>query len=126
MEGTLLSRLEGKANVEIVKGKITKILGEQVVKTVRILRFDTGQEEERAVNGVFVSIGGVPLTAIVQNAGIATDRNGCLTVDRLQRTNIEGVFAAGDCTCGGMQVVTAAGEGAMAAMKASAYIRRGA
>ena len=119
MEGTLLARLEGKANVEIVKGQITKILGQQVVKSVRILRFDTGQEEERAVNGVFVSIGGVPLTAIVQKAGIATDRNGCLTVDRQQRTNVEGVFAAGDCTCGGMQVVTAAGEGAMAAMKAA-------
>ncbi len=125
MEGTLLARLEGKANVEIVKGQITKILGEQVVKSVRIQRFDNGQEEERAVNGVFVSIGGVPLTAIVQKAGITTDRTGCLTVDRQQRTNFEGVFAAGDCTCGGMQVVTAAGEGAMAAMKASAYIRRG-
>ena len=125
MEGTLLARLEGKANVEIVKGQITKILGEQVVKSVRVLKFDTGQEEERAVNGVFVSIGDVPLTAIVQKAGLTTDRNGCLTVDRQQRTNFEVVFAAGDCTCGGMQVVTAAGEGAMAAMRASAYIRRG-
>jgi thioredoxin reductase (NADPH) len=64
------------------------------------------------------------MTAIVKNAGIETDKTGCLTVDRQQRTNIEGVFAAGDCTCGGMQVVTAAGEGAMAAMRASAYIRK--
>jgi thioredoxin reductase (NADPH) len=63
------------------------------------------------------------MTEIVRKAGISTDKNGCLIVDRLQRTNIEGVFAAGDCTCGGMQVVTAAGEGATAAMKASAYIR---
>jgi thioredoxin reductase (NADPH) len=45
-------------------------------------------------------------------------------VDRQQKTSIEGVFAAGDCTCGGMQVVTAAGEGAMAAMCASAYVRK--
>ncbi len=44
-------------------------------------------------------------------------------MDRWQRTNIEGVFAAGDCTCGGMQVVTAAGEGAMAANTALKYIR---
>ena len=79
---------------------------------------------EREVKGVFVSLGGVPLTAIVKNAGVATDRTGCLTVDRQQRTSIEGVFAAGDCTCGGMQVVTAAGEGAMAAMRASAYVRK--
>jgi thioredoxin reductase (NADPH) len=73
---------------------------------------------------VFVSLGGVPMTAIVKNAGVATDRNGCLTVDRQQRTSIEGVFAAGDCTCGGMQVVTATGEGAMAAMRASAHVRK--
>ncbi len=125
IEGALMDRLEGKANVEIIKGQVTKIVGEQVVKAVKIHRFDTQTEEERAVNGVFVSLGGVPLTAIVQKAGIATDRNGCLTVDRQQRTNVEGVFAAGDCTCGGMQVITAAGEGAMAAMKASALIRRG-
>ena len=79
---------------------------------------------KETVNGVFVSLGGVPLTAIVKNAGLVTDRNGCLIVDRQQKTSIEGVFAAGDCTCGGMQVVTAAGEGAMAAMRASAYVRK--
>ncbi|HLN89461.1 MAG TPA: FAD-dependent oxidoreductase [Candidatus Binatia bacterium] len=125
IEGTLLDRIKGKANVETVSGQVTKIMGDKVVKSLRVLRIDTQQEEEITVNGVFVSLGGVPLTAIVQNAGIAIDRNGCLTIDRQQRTNIEGVFAAGDCTCGGMQVVTAAGEGAMAAMRASAYVRRG-
>ncbi len=125
IEGTLITRLESKDNVEIIKGQVTKILGKQIVEAVKILRFDTQQEEKRAVNGVFVALGGVPLTAIVQNSGIATDRGGCLTVDRQQRTNIEGVYAAGDCTCGGMQVVTAAGEGAMAAMRASAHIKRG-
>lgn len=124
IEGALMSRLKSKPNVEILNGKVQNIVGSQVVTAVRLLDFATGQEFERAVNGVFVSLGGVPLTAIVQNAGVATDKTGCLTVDRQQRTNIEGVFAAGDCTCGGMQVVTAAGEGAMAAMRASAYVKR--
>lgn len=64
------------------------------------------------------------MTAIVKNAGVTTDRNGCLTVDHQQKTSVEGVFAAGDCTCGGMQVITAAGESAMAAMRASGYIRK--
>ena len=64
------------------------------------------------------------MTAIVRNAGIDTDRSGCITVDRQQKTNVEGVFAAGDCTCGGMQIVTAAGEGAMAAMRAASYVRQ--
>jgi len=123
-EGALMDRLKNKPNIEIVKGKITKIVGSQVVKAVRILDFVTQSEVEREVKGVFVSLGGVPMTAIVRNAGVETDRTGCLIVDRQQRTSIEGVFAAGDCTCGGMQVVTAAGEGAMAAMRASAYIRK--
>jgi thioredoxin reductase (NADPH) len=124
IEGTLMERLNGKANVEIVKGKLLEILGDQVVKTIRIQEYATQWESRREVKGVFVALGGVPLTAIVQKAGIVTDRNGCLVVDRVQKTNVEGVFAAGDCTCGGMQVITAAGEGAMAAMKASIYIRR--
>jgi thioredoxin reductase (NADPH) len=125
MEGTILDRLKGKANVEFIMGKVTEIVGEQVVRAVKIQDFVTKQEIQREVRGVFVALGGVPLTAIVLKAGLATDRGGCLTVDRNQQTNVDGVFAAGDCTCGGMQVVTAAGEGAMAAMRASAYIRRG-
>lgn len=125
IEGTLLARIQNKSNIEIVKGQVTEIMGDQVVKAVKILEYDAKQATEKNVNGVFVSLGGVPMTAIVKSAGITTDRTGCLTVDRQQRTNIEGVFAAGDCTCGGMQVVTAAGEGAMAAMKASAFFRKG-
>ena len=123
IEGTLLNRLKEKANVEIIRGKVTQIRGEQVVKAVSIQRFGVPDLVELEVKGVFISLGGVPLTAIVKNANIITDRNGCLTVDRQQRTNAEGVFAAGDCTCGGMQAITAAGEGAMAAMRASTYIR---
>jgi thioredoxin reductase (NADPH) len=125
IEGTLLDRLRGKSNVEITKGQVTSISGKQVVEAIKIFEFDSQREVEKAVNGVFVSLGGVPMTEIVKNAGIATDRGGCLSVDRQQRTNVDGVFAAGDCTCGGMQVVTAAGEGAMAAMKALAYVRKG-
>ena len=125
MEGALLDRLRTKTNVEFVMGKVTQIVGDQVVNAIKIQDFQTKQELEREVKGVFVALGGVPLTAIVQKAGIATDRTGCLTVDRHQQTNVAGVFAAGDCTCGGMQVVTAAGEGAIAGMRASAYIRRG-
>ena len=119
----LIDRLRNKSNIEIIKGKITQILGGQSVKGIKILEFDSQLVVEREVNGVFVSLGGVPLTAIVRNAGVVTDKAGCLIIDRQQKTNVEGVFAAGDCTCGGMQVVTAAGEGAMAGMRASAYVR---
>jgi thioredoxin reductase (NADPH) len=124
VEGSLKEKLLSKPNVELIIGEVTAILGKQTVTAVRIRRFDASDESDVDVKGVFISLGGVPMTQIVRRAGIETDRGGCLNVDRTQRTNIEGVFAAGDCTCGGMQIVTAAGEGAMAAMKASAYVRR--
>ena len=124
VEGKLKEKFQNKLNVEVIEGQLVAILGEQVVKSIRILELDARREVEKEVRGVFVALGGVPMTEIVRRAGIETDKNGCLIVDRLQRTSVEGVFAAGDCTCGGMQVVTAAGEGAMAAMKASAYVRR--
>jgi thioredoxin reductase (NADPH) len=124
IEGALGERLRGKSNVEVINGQVVAILGEKTVKSIRIIRTDSGREIEKDVNGVFISLGGVPMTDVVKRAGLSADKNGCLTVDRMQRTNVDGVYAAGDCTCGGMQVVTAAGEGAMAAMKASAHVRR--
>jgi thioredoxin reductase (NADPH) len=124
VEGTLASRLRGRSNVEIINGQVVAILGEQILKSIRIIKKDSQREVEKDVNGVFISLGGVPMTEVVKRAGLNADKNGCLTVDRMQRTNVDGVYAAGDCTCGGMQVVTAAGEGAMAAMRASAYVRR--
>ena len=124
VEGTLLERLKGKSNIEIFNGKVTAILGAQIVNAIKVLDAKAQTESEKQVKGVFIALGSVPLTAIVKNAGVTVDRNGCLQVDRQQKTNIEGVYAAGDCTCGGMQVVTAAGEGAMAAMRASAYVRK--
>jgi thioredoxin reductase (NADPH) len=122
--GPLGERLRGKSNVEIINGQVVAILGEKIVKSIRIIKNDSQRTVEKGVNGVFISLGGVPMTEVVKRAGLNTDKNGCLIVDRMQRTNVDGVYAAGDCTCGGMQVVTAAGEGAMAAMKASGYVRR--
>jgi len=123
VEGALDRQLRDKANVEIINGQVAAILGDKIVKSIRIIEKDSQREIEKDVNGVFISLGGVPMTEVVKRAGLKADKNGCLTVDRMLRTNVEGVYAAGDCTCGGMQVVTATGEGAMAAMKVSAYVR---
>ena len=124
IEGTLAEQLRGKSNVEIINGQVVAIFGQKTVKSIRIVENDLHREIEKDVDGVFISLGRIPMTDIVKRAGLNVDKNGCITVDRTLRTNVDGIYAAGDCTCGGMQVVTAAGEGAMAAMKASAYVRR--
>jgi thioredoxin reductase (NADPH) len=116
-------QLKAKSNIEIVNGYVAAISGDKSVNSIRIIQHDSQREIEKHINGVFISLGGVPMTEIVKKAGLTADERGCLTVDRMLRTSIEGVYAAGDCTCGGMQVATAVGEGAMAAMKASAFVR---
>lgn len=120
----LKERLQEKGNITIINGKIVAILGENLVKSIKIVGSENRDEMQKEVNGVFICLGGVPMSELVKKAGISVDKSGCIIVDRWQRTNIEGVFAAGDCTCGGMQVVTSAGEGAMAALKASVYIKK--
>ena len=115
----LRRKLLEKDNVKIVNGKVVTIKGDNIVKAVRIIVTETEKEIQEEVNGVFVSLGKTPATDLIRNTGIEVDDRGCIVVDRGQRTNLEGVFAAGDCTCGGMQVVTAVGEGARAAMKVS-------
>ncbi|MDH5374458.1 MAG: FAD-dependent oxidoreductase [Candidatus Bathyarchaeota archaeon] len=119
----LMKKLLKKANVKIIRGRVVEILGEHVTKAIKI-KPENKQELLQQVNGVFVSLGKAPATGIVEKAGVEVDERGCVKVDRWQRTNIEGVFAAGDCTCGGMQVVTAVGEGAMASLKAFHYVTR--
>lgn len=119
----LRRRLQEKTNIQMIHGSARTIEGKNVVEAIRIVKFDDRQEIRIDINGIFISLGKVPLTGIVKKAGIEVDDKGCIKIDRWQRTNIDGVFAAGDCTCGGMQVVTAIGEGAMASIKAVIYIK---
>jgi thioredoxin reductase (NADPH) len=101
--------------------RIIEVQGGQGVEKVILEK--EGREEELAVSALFIFRESLT-SPLLQKAGLSLDHRQCLAVDRLQRTNIEGVYAAGDITCGGMQVVTAAAEGAVAAMQAVNYVRR--
>ena len=103
------------------KAQATEIIGEKGVEKIRIAA--EGGEEEIPVSGCFIFRESLT-SPLFAKAGLKLDHGQCLAVDRFQRTNIAGVFAAGDISCGGMQVVTAAGEGATAAMQAIAYLRK--
>ncbi len=125
MSKALREKLEEKRNFQILlNAKVEAIEGDTSVKGITLVDMKTNKKQKILTDGVFISLGRVPMTQIVQKAGIELDKIGCIKVDRQQRTNIEGVYAAGDCTCGGMQMVTAAGEGATAAIKASTYVKR--
>jgi thioredoxin reductase len=120
----LIQRCKEKQNIEIISANIRSINGTEFVKSIIIEDKNSRKSKCLEVDVVFVVIGVAPMTEIVKKAEIKVDEGGCITVDRSQSTNVKGVYAAGDCTCGGMQIVTAVGEGAMAAMQAYRYIRQ--
>ncbi|MGZ5497182.1 MAG: NAD(P)/FAD-dependent oxidoreductase [Candidatus Aminicenantales bacterium] len=102
------------------EAKIKEIRGDARVESV-VIETPSGQEVAE-VAAVFI-FREIPAGPLFERAGIAIDHKQCVAVDRFQRTNIPGVFAAGDITCGGLQVVSAAGEGCAAAMQALVHIR---
>jgi thioredoxin reductase (NADPH) len=103
------------------EGKIREIRGEAKVESV-VIETAAGPEVA-AVAAVFI-FREIPAGPLFERAGVALDHKQCVAVDRFQRTNIPGVFAAGDITCGGLQVVSAAGEGCVAGMQALVYLRK--
>ncbi len=121
LSGPEVSRIEAKEIAVRWGTKIREILGEEHVE--KVLLEAQGVREEVPVAAVFI-FREIPAGLLMNRAGLALDHKQCVAVDRFQRTSIAGVFAAGDVTCGGLQVVTAAGEGAMAAMQALLYLRR--
>ena len=85
---------------------------------------DGGEDRELEIEGAFIAIGHEPNSAIVQGQ-VDTDPNGYVEVEgRSTRTNLDGVFAAGDLVDHTYrQAVTAAGSGCAAALDAEAYLR---
>ncbi len=65
-----------------------------------------------------------PKQAVLQEVPAPTPKEGAVKVDRRMATNVPGVFAAGDCTGGPLQVSKAVGEGHVAALSACGYVDR--
>lgn len=102
---------------------VEKVEGDQVVRSVTLKNVKTGEERTEEAGGLFFAIGHTPNTAFLNNQ-IALHDNGYIKVEPgTARTNIEGVFAAGDCHDHVYrQAVTAAGSGCMAAIEAERWL----
>ncbi|HRY28676.1 MAG TPA: thioredoxin-disulfide reductase [Elusimicrobiota bacterium] len=97
-------------------------LGENLLEKIRVKNLATGAVEELAANGLFLAIGHEPNTSLFKGQ-IELDEAGYVKTDGHARTNIPGVFAAGDCVDHTYrQAVTAAGMGCMAAIQAERYL----
>jgi len=97
-----------------------EVLGEDLVRGLRLRNVATGRESELAVGGVFLAIGHRPNTTIFQSQIDVDDAGYIITQNGTTRTSVEGVFAAGDVADPVYrQAVTAAGMGCQAAIDAS-------
>ena len=106
-----------KKGVEIVYNThVESIRGDQKVEYLETHDVDTNKKSKLPVDGVFISIGEEPQNFLAKELGCKLDEKGFVVVDKQQRTNIKGVYAAGDITGGLRQVVTACAGGAIAAL----------
>ena len=101
---------------------VSEIKGDKQVESVIL---DNGKELK--VDAVFIEIGHVPLTAIAKDLGIELNEKGFVKSDDHRKTNVDGVFVAGDICANNIikQVVSGASDGAVAALSAFGYIKVG-
>ncbi|MEM4201732.1 MAG: thioredoxin-disulfide reductase [Candidatus Hadarchaeum sp.] len=113
-------------NVEILwNTELKEIKGDTSVRSVVLFNNKTGETSELKIDGVFIQVGEVPNSQIAREAGIKVDERGYIIVDSRQRTNIPGVYAAGDVTAAPVkQVGVAVGQAIIATIDAFGYIKR--
>ena len=115
-----IHHLRKDPKVEFIEGSnIVEIGGRDFVEYIKL---DNGQEVK--LDGVFIILEHVSTSGILSDAGVTTDEGGCILADKEQKTSVPGIFAAGDCSCKGLQIVTATGMGATAALNAMKYVKQ--
>jgi len=104
--------------------QLTHLLHDQRLTGVELTNLLTGEVETLPCDGVFVSIGRKPATELVEGK-ITLDAGGYVAADESTRTNLPGVYAAGDVRTKHLrQVVTAVADGAVAVHQAQDYLSR--
>ena len=116
---------DGKITIHL--GTTTdEILGEEVDginRVTKVVGTKDGVKTDFPTDGVFVFVGLKPNNEVVKDSGIELDEIGFIKTDSHLHTNMKGVFAAGDIRSGAtMQIATAAGEGATAALLIREYL----
>jgi thioredoxin reductase (NADPH) len=117
-----VDRLQARSNVELLlKTEVVEIVGDGSVSSVRLR---TGADARaQAISGVFIFVGLEPNSAFVRGV-LELDPSGHVVVDARLQTSVPGVFAAGDIRQGSAgQLVSAAGDGASAAVAAARFLR---
>jgi thioredoxin reductase (NADPH) len=120
-----VDQLMSRKNVEIIlKTLPIGLEGENRLERIKLSQPHNGEQHVN-VDGAFIEIGSEPDGLFSNMLGLEVDTKKYIKVDQSQATNLEGVWAAGDCTTasnGFRQVVTAVGEGGIAANSIFKYL----
>lgn len=116
-----LKRMEATPNITAkYQTNIVEIMGEGVVNKVK---FDTGEEME--TQGVFIEIGRIPLTDMVNDLGVEKNDKGEIVINNMSETSVPGFYAAGDVAdTEWKQAIVGVAEGTKAAYMAFEYVSR--
>ena len=116
-------RIEGNKKIEVItRTNVIEIKGDAKVSGAVLDREYKG-ERELKVDGIFVAIGGTPLSELARKLGVESNEKGEIKIDRQAKTNVNGIFAAGDIADTAFkQAITGAAEGVTAAYSAYRYI----
>lgn len=119
----LSEKLLSLENVEVLWNTTpVSISGNTNVESLNINHKDTGKDQSLAVDGVFIAVGMEPNTDIYKSL-VTTDKTGYIVADETCRTNVPGIFAAGDIRTKQLrQVVSAASDGANAVYSVQRYL----
>ena len=115
--------LESAGKIKIIwDNQVVEFVGEQKLEKVKIKNVKSGKTSEMQIDGAFVAIGHVPSSEIFKG-GVELDEKGYILLHDYTKTNIPGVFVAGDVhDYHYKQAVTAAGFGCMAGMDALKFL----
>ena len=101
---------------------LSEIVGDELVESVNIKNIKTGDITNMEINGVFVFIGTIPTTDFLKGK-VELDSQGYIIANEKMETNIPGVYAVGDAKVKYLrQVITAAADGAIAAVTAGKFL----
>ncbi len=117
---------EAKANPKIdyiMESHITEFYGDESLRGIKYKNLKSGEVFNKNIDGVFIFIGYEANTQALQNGPVKLNRWNEIITDENLQTNIEGVFAAGDCRAKRYrQITTAVSDGTVAALNALQYI----
>jgi thioredoxin reductase (NADPH) len=119
-DDSTVQKMLGITNIEpIYNATPSQFIGEKKISSVLL---STGNE--LSIDGVFVAVGTVPSTDFLRGLDIRTDELGAIITDSYMRTNIEGIYAAGDARSTPLrQIITACADGAIAATSACSLLK---